>query len=43
MNKARHADVKIVDEEAASDLINHPRFTSLDELSDTCFEVGTRL
>ncbi|KAL5265864.1 hypothetical protein ACHWQZ_G002033 [Mnemiopsis leidyi] len=42
MNKARHADVKIVNEESASDLINHPRFTSLDELSDTCFEVTSK-
>ena len=39
MNKSRHSDVKIVDAEAASDLVNSPRFSTLDELSDTCFEV----
>ena len=39
MNKARHTDVKIVNSEAASDLINEPRFSALDELSDSCFEV----
>ena len=39
MNKSRHAEVKIVNAEAASDLVNSPRFSTLDELSDTCFEV----
>ena len=39
MNKSRHAEVKIVDAETASDLVNSPRFSTLDELSDTCFEV----
>ena len=39
MNKARHTDVKIVDAATASDLINSPRFSTLDELSDTCFDV----
>ena len=39
MNKSKHSDVKIVDAEAASDLVNSPRFSTLDELSDTCFEV----
>ena len=39
MNKSRHAEVKIVDAEEASDLVNSPRFSTLDELSDTCFEV----
>ena len=39
MNKARHTDAKIVDAETALDLINSPRFSSLDELSDTCFDV----
>ncbi|KAL5263054.1 hypothetical protein ACHWQZ_G008450 [Mnemiopsis leidyi] len=42
MNKSRHVDVKIVDVEAASDLVNSPRFSTLDELSDTCFEVTSK-
>ena len=31
MNKARHTDVKIVNSEASSDLINDPRFSTLDD------------
>jgi len=39
MNKAKHSKVALVDEKDASDLVNSPLFSSLDELSDTCFEV----
>lgn len=31
--------VDIVDEKTASDLINSPRFSTLDELGDDCYEV----
>lgn len=40
MNKERHCNVKIVDEVTACQLINEPRFSGLDELSDDCFEVS---
>ena len=39
MNKSKHVKVNIVDQEAAADLINSPRFSTLDELSDNCYEV----
>ena len=29
MNKSRHAEVKIVDAETASDLVNSPRFSTV--------------
>ena len=39
MNKAKHMKVDIVDEKTASDLINSPRFSTLDELGEDCYEV----
>ena len=39
MNKNKHVKVDVVDQEAAADLINSPRFSTLDELSENCFEV----
>ena len=40
MNKTKHCKVTIVNEEEAVKLINEPRFSSLDELDDDCFEVS---
>ena len=39
MNKNKHVKVDVVDKETAADLINSPRFSTLDELTDNCFEV----
>ncbi|XP_063687079.1 uncharacterized protein LOC134820563 [Bolinopsis microptera] len=42
MNKSKHVKVDVVDQETAADLINGPRFSALDELSDNCYEVTSR-
>ena len=39
MNKAKHYDVGFCDFDAATKLVNDPRFVSIDEFEDDCFEV----
>ena len=39
MNKKKHTDVHFCTREKASKLINDPRFVSLDEFNDDCYEV----
>ena len=39
MNKKKHTDVEFCTFERATKLVNDPRFVSLEEFEDDCFEV----
>ena len=43
MNKSKHTDVQFCTLDKAIKLINDPRFVSLEECEDDCFEVSFQL
>ena len=40
MNKSKHLNVEICSEERTGVLVNDPRFMSLEEFDDGCYEVN---
>ena len=40
MNKSKHLDVQFVNEQNAAKLVNNPKFVSLEEHFDDCYEVS---
>ena len=43
MNKSKHLSVEFCRSDGVSKLVNDPRFLSLDEFEDDCFEVDILL